>query len=188
MRASLRFDWYSGLEVLCDQKAARLWLAQLLHHPLQRPAHCCPVRFFADIHNVRQHPQQDAGMIPGKGEVPSDNEAIPAAIVRGKATIPRTSKNASTGVKVRSLAGRKGRGLGQSTLLELVLVTTPPEANGRNRHQRKSIAMRAQARGGYNAAGIQVLVLAREWRFKSSHPHQLQIKTLSCQRAATTRL
>ena len=56
-------------EMLCDQKAARLWLAQLLHHPLQRPAHCRLVRFFADMHNGRQHPQQDAGMIPGKARV-----------------------------------------------------------------------------------------------------------------------
>ena len=50
-------------EVLRDQKAARLRLAQLLPHPLQRPAHRRLVRFFPDMHNGRQHPQQDAGMI-----------------------------------------------------------------------------------------------------------------------------
>lgn len=31
-------DQHHVREVLCDQKAARLWLAQFLHHPLQRPA------------------------------------------------------------------------------------------------------------------------------------------------------
>ena len=46
-------------EVLCDQKAARLRLAQLLSHPLQRPAHRRLIRFFPDMHDGRQNPQQD---------------------------------------------------------------------------------------------------------------------------------
>ncbi len=32
----------------------------------------------------------------------------------------------------------------------------------------------------YSLIWIQVLVLAREWRFKSSHPHQVHNKALSC--------
>jgi hypothetical protein len=67
-------------EVLYDQKAARLPLAQLLHHPLHGPAQRSLVRFFPDMHDGRQHPQQDAGMIGGKGEAATDKKEISAAI------------------------------------------------------------------------------------------------------------
>ncbi len=63
-------------EVLRDQRAARLRLEQLLPHPLQRPAHRRLVRFFPEMHDGRQHPQQDAGMIAGEGEVAAHNAAI----------------------------------------------------------------------------------------------------------------
>jgi len=43
-------------EVLCDQKAARLRLAQFLPHPLHRPAQCRLVRFCPEVHDGRQHP------------------------------------------------------------------------------------------------------------------------------------
>ena len=70
-------------EVLGHQKAARLRLAQLLRHPLERPAQRRLVRFFPDMHNGRQHPQQDPGMTASEGEVAAGNKAIPAAIERG---------------------------------------------------------------------------------------------------------
>ena len=96
-------------EVLCDQKAARLRLAQLLHHPLHRPAQRRLVRFFPDMHDGRQHPQQDAGMIAGKGEVAADKKEIPAAIVRDDAAIPRGRKNRA-GVDRRQASGRSQGG------------------------------------------------------------------------------
>ena len=82
-----RLDQHHVGEMLRDQKAARLRLAQLLPHPLQRPAQRRLVRFLPDMHDRRQHPQQDVGMIAGKGEVAADNEAIAAAIDAGDAAI-----------------------------------------------------------------------------------------------------
>jgi hypothetical protein len=52
---------YHGGTLLCDDKAAWLRLAQLLPHTLQTPAQHHLVRFFADMDDGRQHPQQDAG-------------------------------------------------------------------------------------------------------------------------------
>jgi hypothetical protein len=53
-------------------------------------------------------------MIAGKGEATADKKEITAAITGGDATIPRGRKilSASIGVKVMSLARRKGRPLG----------------------------------------------------------------------------
>ena len=68
-------------EMVNNQKTARLRLAQLLHHPVQRPAQRRLVGFFPDMHDRRQHPQQDVGMIAVKHEVAADNTAFPAAIV-----------------------------------------------------------------------------------------------------------
>lgn len=84
-------------EVLCDQKAARLRLAQLLHHLLQRPAQGGLVQFFSYMHDGRQHPQQDAGMLAGKDEVPADHKAIPAAVERAVATNNATTERAHSG-------------------------------------------------------------------------------------------
>jgi hypothetical protein len=39
------------------------------------------------MHDRRQHPQQDAGMLARKGEMPADTKIIPAAIVRDDAAI-----------------------------------------------------------------------------------------------------
>ena len=75
-----------------DQKAARLRLAQFLPHPLQRPAQRRLVQFFLDMHDRRQHPQQDAGMLARKGEMPADTKIIPAAIVRDDAAIAWSEK------------------------------------------------------------------------------------------------
>ena len=68
-------------EMLDDQEAARLPLAQLLHHPLDGPAQCCLVAAPAQMHDGWQHPQQDAGMIAGQGEAAADEQEFPAAIV-----------------------------------------------------------------------------------------------------------
>jgi hypothetical protein len=98
-------DQHHVREVLCDQKAARLWLAQLLPHPLQRPAQRRLVRFLSDMPYRRQRPEQDAGMSAGKREVAADHEAIAAAIDCDDPAIPpRRGKNASasTGVAVKS--------------------------------------------------------------------------------------
>jgi hypothetical protein len=76
-------------KLLRHQKAARQRIAQLLPHPLQRPAQRRLVRFFLEMHNGRQHAQQDAGMAAGECEVPADNKAIPSAIQRvNAATLP----------------------------------------------------------------------------------------------------
>jgi hypothetical protein len=81
-------DQHHVREVLCDQKAARLWLAQLLPHPLQRPAQRRLVRFLSDMPYRRQRPEQDAGMSAGKREVAADHEAIAAAIDCDDPAIP----------------------------------------------------------------------------------------------------
>ena len=80
-------------ELLCDEETARLRIAQFLPHPLQRPAHRRLLRFFADMHDRRQFRQKNIGMLTGKGEVPADKQAIPAAIARGDTTIQRERKN-----------------------------------------------------------------------------------------------
>ena len=79
-------------EVLDDQEAARLPLAQLLHHPLHGPAQRGPVRFLPDMDDGRQHPQQDAGMIAVEGEAAADEEEIPAAIPGDDAAAARGGK------------------------------------------------------------------------------------------------
>ena len=68
-------------------------LAQLLHHSLNRPAQHRLVRFFPDMHDGRQHSQQDAGMIAADSKAASDKKEIPAAVIRDDAAIPSRRKN-----------------------------------------------------------------------------------------------
>lgn len=64
-------------EVLRDQKAARLTLAQFVHHPLHQPAQRRLIRCVLNMDNRRRHSQQDAG-IAGKNEAAADKKKIPA--------------------------------------------------------------------------------------------------------------
>ena len=82
-------------EVLEDQEAARLRLAQLLHHPLDGPAQRQLVRFFLDVDDRREHSQQDAGVIALEAEVAADAGDVSSPIPGGDATIQRPS-NTST--------------------------------------------------------------------------------------------
>ena len=62
---------------------------QFLHHPLDRPAQRQLIRFVLDMHDGREHSQQDAGMISGKAEVAADTGDISSPVPGGDATIQR---------------------------------------------------------------------------------------------------
>jgi hypothetical protein len=70
-----------------SEMASWLRLAQFRRHPLDKPVQRGLVRFFLEMHNRWQHPQQDAGLIAGQGEVPTDNKANCAAVGRADASI-----------------------------------------------------------------------------------------------------
>ncbi len=82
-------------EVLQDQEAARLRLAQLLHHPLDGPTQRQLIRFFPDVNDRREHPQQDTGVIAFEAEVAADAGDVSSPIPGGDATVQRPS-NTST--------------------------------------------------------------------------------------------
>src|ERR1035438_1271982 len=55
-------------ELLSDQRATRLRIAQLLLHPFYRPSHRSSIGFLADMHDGRKRPQQNVGMTATRSE------------------------------------------------------------------------------------------------------------------------
>src|SRR5581483_6481356 len=80
-------------EMLGDEKAAGLRLAQLPHHPLDRPSQRGLIRFVANVRDGRQQSEEHAGLVAADGEATADQKEIAAAIVRGDATESRWSED-----------------------------------------------------------------------------------------------
>jgi len=80
-------DEHHGGEVLGDEDAARLRIAEFVHHLPQRPTHGGLVRFLADMDDGRQYAEENVGMLAGEGEVAADAETCSAAVDCGNGSV-----------------------------------------------------------------------------------------------------
>ena len=71
-------------ELLRDQRAAGLRIAQLFFHAFQRPAHRRLVRLFPEMHDWGQRSQQNFGVTAGEDKMAANHVATPVFLTRGQ--------------------------------------------------------------------------------------------------------
>ncbi len=88
-----RLDEHQMGEMFRHQAAARLCLAQLLSHALEKPAQGRLIRLLVDVDDRRKDAEQNIGVVADQHEAAAGQEEISSAIATGNAATPRGRKD-----------------------------------------------------------------------------------------------
>src|SRR5579883_1046868 len=88
-----RLDEHQMGEMLRHQAAARLCLAQLLSHALEKPAQGRLIRLLVDVDDRRKGAQQNIGVVAVQREATAGKEEVSSAIAAGDAATLRGRKD-----------------------------------------------------------------------------------------------